>query len=239
MPKSQVKVTVPKFNKKKSSTRGAYAAPVGKKPAHLIKDELKVLEEDLRNEATLHQPKRTLIGDKEKQRYATLLEWNGNPPPQLPPDWKPRKAKGRRTEKEELRDLFDATMSEIDERRAFMEEMRAAGKGPAVLQQIKGEIQTVSAAGRRSWLETDPQGKIFLTRPFHFCERASGTHSAEDTRLEKNRRADAECRGVRPYGPESLLLSCVCCFTTKCLYHIELNTLQHSLPSGRQLTKGA
>ena len=73
MPKSQVKVTVPKFNKKKSSTRGAYAAPVGKKPAHLIKDELKVLEEDLRNEATLHQPKRTLIGDKEKQRYATLL----------------------------------------------------------------------------------------------------------------------------------------------------------------------
>ncbi|WZN64347.1 hypothetical protein HKI87_09g59030 [Chloropicon roscoffensis] len=142
VPKSQVKVTVPKFNKKKSSTRGAYAAPVGKKPAHLIKDELKVLEEDLRNEATLHQPKRTLIGDKEKQRYATLLEWNGNPPPQLPPDWKPRKAKGRRTEKEELRDLFDATMSEIDERRAFMEEMRAAGKGPAVLQQIKGEIQT-------------------------------------------------------------------------------------------------
>ncbi|QDZ20593.1 hypothetical protein HOP50_04g31130 [Chloropicon primus] len=143
IPKSQAKVTVPKFKKKKSSSsNNSYSIPAGKKPAHLIKDELKVLEDDLRNEATLMQPKRTLIGEREKQRYATHLEWNGNPPQELPADWQPRKSKGRRTEKEELRDLFDATMSEIDERRNFMEEMKAAGKGPAVLQQIKGEIQT-------------------------------------------------------------------------------------------------
>ena len=141
VPKSQVKVTVPKFNKKKAASRPRYDPPPGRKPGHLIKKELKVLEEDLRNEATLQQPKRTLISDKEKQRYATLLEWNGNPPPELPPDWKPRRARAERTEKEELRDLFDATMSEIEERRRFLEEMRAAGKRAAVQQQIKQEIQ--------------------------------------------------------------------------------------------------
>ena len=46
-------------------------------------------------------PSRDLIGDEEKQRYATLLEWNGNPPPQvLPEDFEyiPKKARGRKTE---------------------------------------------------------------------------------------------------------------------------------------------
>ena len=140
VPKSQVKVTVPKFNKKKkTSSYNNHAAPVGKKPAHQIKQELKVLEEDLRNE--IPRPAKDLIGEQEKQRYATLLEWNGNPPPELPADWKPRTSRAR-TEKEELRELFDATMGEIEERRAFLEEMKAAGKGVAFQQQIKGEIQT-------------------------------------------------------------------------------------------------
>ena len=143
IPKSQVKVTVPKFNKKKAAvTSSGYGqAPVGKKPAHQIKKELKVLEEDLRHERP--RPRRELIGDKEKARYATLLEWNGRPPPAVTTeDYVPKKTRGRRTEKEELRDLFDATVREIDERKAFLEEMKAAGKGPAMLQQIKTEIQT-------------------------------------------------------------------------------------------------
>jgi hypothetical protein len=143
IPKSQVRVTVPKFNKKKSSVKssGYGQAPVGKKPAHQIKKELKVLEEDLRHEKP--RPRRELIGDQEKTRYATLLEWNGKPPPEITSDdYVPKKMRGRRTEKEELRDLFDATVREIDERKAFLEEMKAAGKGPAMLQQIKTEITT-------------------------------------------------------------------------------------------------
>ena len=43
-------------------------SPKGKKPAHLIRSELKVLEEDLRTEAAHAPAKRALIGDKEKSR---------------------------------------------------------------------------------------------------------------------------------------------------------------------------
>ena len=65
---------------------------------HLIKDELKVLER-ISEQATLHQPKRTLIGDKEAE--VTLL--GERQPAELPP--RAEEGRGRRTEKEE-RDLL-------------------------------------------------------------------------------------------------------------------------------------
>ena len=140
VPKSRAQVTVPKFTKKKKSTTQGNVSPKGgKKPANVIKHELNVLEEELRTE--IPQPSRTLIGDREKQRYATLLEWNGNPPPKNP-NYVPKKTKRGMTQKEELRQLFDATMNEIEERRAFLTEMREGGKAEGYEQQIKAEIQT-------------------------------------------------------------------------------------------------
>mmetsp|Transcript_6782 Transcript_6782/g.17291 ORF Transcript_6782/g.17291 Transcript_6782/m.17291 type:complete len:221 (-) Transcript_6782:2425-3087(-) len=138
-PKSRAKVSIPRPAGKSKKAVRMEVPKLGKKPANKIQEDLFVLEEEIKRD--IPQPTRSLIGDEEKERYARLLEWNGNPPPTVVRA-KPKKAE--RTERNDLEDLFDGTMREIEERKDFLDEMRAAGRGAAFENQIKAEIQTVS-----------------------------------------------------------------------------------------------
>ena len=64
-------------------------------------------------------------------------------PMSLVPAWSKQAAPAvAKTEKDELEDMFDSISHEIEERRSFIEDMVAIGKGKGYEHQIKGEIST-------------------------------------------------------------------------------------------------
>ena len=141
-----MKVNVPKFAKKSAfadltERELMYHTAGRKKPGDVIREEMRVEEESFE----LPPSKVKELGDKEKHKLAAYMEWNGKPP-EFVLTGVPRAKRAApvvaKTEKEELEERFDSISHEIEERRSFLEDMMAIGKGKGYEHQIKGEIST-------------------------------------------------------------------------------------------------
>ena len=80
-------------------------------------------------------------------RSTTLKRWqvNGRPPEVVRPQKLSERSKvkeqpRRKTQREQLEELFDAVVGEIEEREAFLHEMRAHGRGDRYEHAIRAEI---------------------------------------------------------------------------------------------------
>eukprot|EP00241_Pyramimonas_parkeae_P008235 CAMPEP_0114241058 /NCGR_PEP_ID=MMETSP0058-20121206/9435_1 /TAXON_ID=36894 /ORGANISM="Pyramimonas parkeae, CCMP726" /LENGTH=152 /DNA_ID=CAMNT_0001353569 /DNA_START=1110 /DNA_END=1568 /DNA_ORIENTATION=+ len=101
--------------------------------------EMKQLEIDIRS--TKPQPSRSLIGDKEKTRYARKLEFNGRPPEEMPEGHFKKPAPPKKLSRyEELEKLFDDVTAEIEERHQFLADMEKMGQKAKYEAQIMGEV---------------------------------------------------------------------------------------------------
>ena len=141
-----MKVNVPKFAKKSpfadlTERELMYHTAGRKKPGYVIREEMREEEESFE----LPPSKVKELGEKEKHKLAAYMEWNGKPPEFVltgVPKVKQAAPAVAKTEKEELEDMFDSISHEIEERRSFIEDMVAIGKGKGYEHQIKGEIST-------------------------------------------------------------------------------------------------
>lgn len=139
IPKSRAKVKVPRMtgrrprvNADEIPTCSAYYRP-NRKPEYVIKAEMEA-------EPTFRLPpiNQKHIGPKEKERFAQWMEFDGDipqvpPPRQRPPTPPPQPDL-------DVKELFDAIVDEIQERKDFLEEMRSLGRGLEVEAKIKQEI---------------------------------------------------------------------------------------------------
>eukprot|EP00899_Mesostigma_viride_P020082 jgi/Mesvir1/28075/Mv04668-RA.1 len=104
----------------------------GRKSEAVIRDEMQA-----EGGQVAELPKKKVLGEQEKQHLADMMEWRGKPPPKevlAPPP--PRK----KTEVEEMEELFSLLMSEIEDRKQFLDEMEAAGRRDQYEARINGEI---------------------------------------------------------------------------------------------------
>ena len=72
-------------------------------------------------------PRRPPLDEREKQRFAKYMEWNGKPPERRAGAPPPRRAAREKTELEVLEELFAAVTGEVQEREEFLRQMGARG----------------------------------------------------------------------------------------------------------------
>ncbi|GIL80740.1 hypothetical protein Vretimale_9149 [Volvox reticuliferus] len=74
-------------------------------------------------------PNRPVLDEKEKARLAELMRFRGKVPTVTPEQLADQlKAAPRKSEREQLEEMFEAIVKEIEERREFLQALEAAGR---------------------------------------------------------------------------------------------------------------
>ena len=115
-----------------------------RKPEATIRREMRA-DPDFNGTSRAPKPAKPLLGEAEKRRLQRLREFNGRPPEVVRPQKLSERSKvkeqpRRKTQREQLEELFDAVVGEIEEREAFLHEMRAHGRGDRYEHAIRAEI---------------------------------------------------------------------------------------------------
>ena len=115
-----------------------------RKPEATIRREMRA-DPDFNGTSRAPKPSKPLLGEAEKRRLQRLREFNGRPPEVVRPQKLSERSKvkeqpRRKTQREQLEELFEAVVGEIEEREAFLHEMRAHGRGDRYEHAIRAEI---------------------------------------------------------------------------------------------------
>ena len=151
-PREAPKVNVPRFAK-----RSPLASVTSREIAYLTMPTKKKVDREAPFEPDVPVPRRPAVDEREKQRFAKFMEFNGKPP-----EYKPRGEEGvarrrggrgrRRTEEktelETLEEMFTAVSGEVQERERFLEEMATAGNRQYEAQ-IRAEVSARVAELRK------------------------------------------------------------------------------------------
>ena len=128
-------IIYPKFgNSRHSGGPDAFTAPVDQIPHRRRAD---VIQQALHEEAehqrrSRPQPRGPLIGEAEKDKCAEAMRFRGKVP-EITPEQRAAQIKARgksqssKSELETLQELFEATLSEVEERKQFLSEMGSKG----------------------------------------------------------------------------------------------------------------
>ncbi|GFR41819.1 hypothetical protein Agub_g2591 [Astrephomene gubernaculifera] len=139
-------VEVPKFPLKRIEYDNLGAARVDliprRRPLEVIRREIDAEYERMRA-APQPPPNRPLLDEREKARLAELMRFRGKLPAITPEQQaEMSKAVPRKSQRQQLEELFSAIMGEIEERRQFLRDLEAAGRLPLeTVYMIRSEIQ--------------------------------------------------------------------------------------------------
>ncbi|CAG9467240.1 unnamed protein product [Pedinophyceae sp. YPF-701] len=144
-PMTKVNVRVPKFGRRApDSAADLLAKYKGKKTVDAIREQQEI-EKVLDKSRGPPLARGKLLDDREKARLAKFMEYNGKPPREptqreLELQARQRAALRPRTEREELEEMFAKVVREIDERKAFLDDMARQGRYNEFAGTIRGEI---------------------------------------------------------------------------------------------------
>ena len=115
-----------------------------RKPEATIRREMRS-DPDFNGTARAPKPSKPLLGEAEKHRLQRLREFNGRPPevvrPQKLSERSTKQAVPRKkSQREQMEEMFQAVVGEIEEREGFLNEIRSLGRGDRHEHAIRAEI---------------------------------------------------------------------------------------------------
>ena len=115
-----------------------------RKPEATIRREMRS-DPDFNGTSRAPKPSKPLLGEAEKHRLQRLREFNGRPPevvrPQKLSERSTKQAVPRKkSQREQMEEMFQAVVGEIEEREGFLNEMRSLGRGDRYEHAIRAEI---------------------------------------------------------------------------------------------------
>ncbi|GLI70956.1 hypothetical protein VaNZ11_016055 [Volvox africanus] len=134
-------VDVPKFPKRIDYDTARINHIPRRRPFEAIRREIDAEYERMRS-APQAPPTRPVLDEKEKARLAELMRFRGRVPTVTPEQLAQQlKAAPRKSEREQLEEMFEAIVKEIEERREFLQALEAAGRLQIdTVHMIRGEI---------------------------------------------------------------------------------------------------
>ncbi|GLC52821.1 hypothetical protein PLESTB_000672200 [Pleodorina starrii] len=136
-------VEVPKFPKRIQYDTARVNFIPRRRPLEVIRRDIDAEYERMRT-APQAPPNRPVLDEKEKARLAELMRFRGKVPTVTPEQLAAqlKAGPGRKSEREQLEEMFEAIVREIDERREFLQALEAAGRlRQDTVNMIRGEIQ--------------------------------------------------------------------------------------------------
>ncbi|PNH03822.1 hypothetical protein TSOC_010091 [Tetrabaena socialis] len=138
----RIVVDVPKFPKRISYDTARVNFIPRRRPLEAIQQEIDAEYERMRA-APQAPPNRPMLDDREKGRLAELMRFRGKVPTVTPEQLASQmKSAPRKSERQQLEEMFEAIVGEIDERRQFLRDLEAGGRLRAeTVHAVRAEIQ--------------------------------------------------------------------------------------------------
>ncbi|KXZ47974.1 hypothetical protein GPECTOR_31g336 [Gonium pectorale] len=135
-------VEVPKFPRRIEYETARVDFIPRRRPLEVIQREIDA-EYDRMRSAPQPPPNRPLLDEKEKSRLAELMRYRGKLPAITPEQLaEQRKHAPRKTERQQLEEMFEQIVGEINERREFLRDLEAAGRlRLETVHTVRAEIQ--------------------------------------------------------------------------------------------------